>query len=533
MEIARAWRRRMMVSLGAAAVAALASISPATAESVLHVAMTTGDIPAWSGQPDQGYEGYRFVGWNLYDALVNWDLSHSDREASLRPGLATKWSVDSANPNRWLVTLRSGVKFHDGCVLTPEVVAWNYRRLIDAKAEGYDPVQAARMRTRLGNIVGVDVVDAQTVAISTKAPDSFMPYTLTYVLIISKCAAEKAGYDYTVLAKAPAGTGPYKFDRVIQHERLEMVRNAEYWDKSRIPRHDRLVLLPMPEATTRVAALLSGQVEFIEAPAPDMVARLRSSGMQIVTNAYPHNWIYQLNVVDTPFSDVRVRRAATYAINRDDVVALLSGTATAGYGFFPPSSPFYGQPIKYAFDPARATALLKEAGCYPCKIAIAMSTSGSGQMQPLEMNELVKSQLEAVGFQVTLKVMDFNALLEVSQKGRKAFPGFDAINISRAPQDPASGFLTTVMKDRFSPNGPNWGWFFNDKIDATAREALATFEEGQRDALVIRVHELVVQEAPMIFVAHDLNLRALSPRLEGFVQAQSWFQDLTPIVVKP
>ena len=82
-----------------AAALALAGLAaaPARAESVLRVAMTAGDIPDWTGQPDQGFEGYRFVGWSLYDALINWDLSRSDREAPLTPGLATKWTIDPAN----------------------------------------------------------------------------------------------------------------------------------------------------------------------------------------------------------------------------------------------------------------------------------------------------------------------------------------------------------------------------------------------------------------------------------------------------
>src|SRR5438552_16237861 len=87
----------------------------ASAESVLRVAMTAGDIPDWTGQPDQGFEGFRFVGWSLYDSFINWDLSRSDVEAPLRPGLATKWTIDPANNKRWIFELRKAVKFHDGC----------------------------------------------------------------------------------------------------------------------------------------------------------------------------------------------------------------------------------------------------------------------------------------------------------------------------------------------------------------------------------------------------------------------------------
>src|SRR6516165_3067231 len=97
----------------------------ASAESVLRIAMTAGDIPDWTGQPDQGFEGYRFVGWSLYDALINWDLTRSDREAPLTPGLATKWTIDPADNKRWLIELRKGVKFHDGCNWNADNAIWN------------------------------------------------------------------------------------------------------------------------------------------------------------------------------------------------------------------------------------------------------------------------------------------------------------------------------------------------------------------------------------------------------------------------
>ena len=112
---------------------------PARAESVLRVAMTAGDIPDWTGQPDQGFEGYRFVGWSLYDALINWDLSRSDREAGLTPGLATKWTIDPADNKRWIIELRKGVKFHDGCDLNADLVVWNIQRLDRRQDAGLPP----------------------------------------------------------------------------------------------------------------------------------------------------------------------------------------------------------------------------------------------------------------------------------------------------------------------------------------------------------------------------------------------------------
>ncbi|HVH79940.1 MAG TPA: hypothetical protein VM782_11150, partial [Stellaceae bacterium] len=90
-----------VAALVGAAVAGLAA--PASAENTLRVAMTAGDIPVTTGNPDQGFEGYRFVGYNLYDALLLWDLSKSDKPSDIKPGLATSYEIDPANHKRWIV----------------------------------------------------------------------------------------------------------------------------------------------------------------------------------------------------------------------------------------------------------------------------------------------------------------------------------------------------------------------------------------------------------------------------------------------
>ncbi len=135
--------------------------------------------------------------------------------------------------------------------------------------------------------------------------------------------------------------------------------------------------------------------------------------MQIITVPYPHNWDYLLRVDTGPFADIRVRQAANMAINRQDMVDMLQGVATAGYNTLIDSQPWYGSPPVYEYDPDGAKALLEEAGCMPCKVKFGISTSGSGQMQPLPMNELVKEQLDEVGFEVELVPMDWNALINV------------------------------------------------------------------------------------------------------------------------
>ena len=109
------------------------------------------------------------------------------------------------------------------------------------------------------NIASLEKIDDYTIAAHTTIEDSLLPYEITGYFQVSNCAVTKDNNDYAAFAKHPSGTGPYKFDRVVPHERLELVKNTEYWDKGRIPKHDRLVLLPMPEASTRAASCCPGR----------------------------------------------------------------------------------------------------------------------------------------------------------------------------------------------------------------------------------------------------------------------------------
>ncbi|MGI4764362.1 MAG: ABC transporter substrate-binding protein, partial [Janthinobacterium lividum] len=172
------------------------------------------------------------------------------------------------------------------------------------------------------------------------------------------------------------------------------------------------------------------------------------------------------------------------------------------------------------------------AGCSPCVIKVGISTSGSGQMQPLPMNELVKEQLEAVGFKAQLEPMDWNALIGVFLAGSKK-TDYNAINFSMAPIDAVQGILKKWMTSYAPPACCNWGNFSDPKIDKLGAEAVGEFDADKRNALLTAMNEQAVADASELYIVHDLNPRALSPKLSGFVQAQSWFQDLTPIVVSP
>lgn len=514
--------------------------SPAWAQGTLRIGMTVADIPLTTGQPDQGMEGYRFTGYTIYDALVNWDLSRADVAPTLVPGLALDWAADPADRRRWVFHLRPGVRFHDGSMLDAAAVIWNWDKIYNPAAPQYDARQSGQVRGRLPAIAGYRAIDAMTVEITTELVDAFFPFEASYLFYSSPARWEALGRSWDKFALAPSGTGPFKVERVVPRERIELSRNDAYWDPARIPKLDRLVMLPIPDAATRTAALLSRQIDWAEAPAPDMVGAIRANGFQLVTNLYPHIWPYEPSrLPGSPWNDIRVRKAVNLAIDRDGLTELLAGTMKPATGYVYAGHPWYGSPaFKIRHDPAEAKRLLAEAGygpARPLRLKVAISASGSGQMQPLPMNEFIQQNLAEIGVDLQFEVLEWETLRGRRRVGAQAEVnrGISAINNSYGSIDPATTFVRQFDSRMDAPAGFNWGKYRNPPVEALIREAQSTFDPAAQDRLLAQAHAGIVDDAAYVFVAHDLNPRAISPRVLGYVQAQSWFPQLTGIRMAP
>ena len=500
---------------------------------VLRIGMTASDIPYTAGQPDQGGEGYRFIGYQMYDALINWDLTQGERLPDLVPGLAEHWEVSPEDNTKWIFSLRRGVKFHDGAEFNADAVIWNMDRVRNKDAPQYDPKQAGMVDFRIPLLKSWRKIDDYTVEFTTIRPSSFVPYQVCYVLFSSPTQWEKMGRDWGKVAMNPAGTGPFKLTRLVPRERAELEPFPEYWDKRRLPKADKVVLLPMPEPTTRLAALRTGQVDWIEVPPPDAIPSLRQAGFQIILRSYPHNWTYSLNLTKPPWDNKLVRQAANYAIDRDGICkSLLNGTCAPAISEVYANHPWFGDPkVRYEYDPKRAKELLKQAGYNGKRIKTSalISTSGSGQMLPLPMNEYVQENLREVGIDLELIPIEWNALL---LRWRKGFQDpenatIGAMNVSYGFIDPFSAFTRFFHSGSQPPKSQNIMPYINPEVDRLIEAAELEFDLSKQNQLLARTHELIVEDAPWLFIVHDLNPRALSPKVRGYIQAQSWFQDLT------
>ncbi len=531
-------RRAALLASAALPLAAAAVTRPAAAQqpSTLRIAMTLADIPATDGAPDQGTEGIRFMGYTLYDPLVAWDLSSATEPAKLVPGLATKWYQDPTDQTKWIFELRQGVKFHDGSDFNADAVIFTLERALNDKSPAFDRLGRSVLIASLWPLVGYRKIDDYKVEMQTNGVNTLMPSLLNRVPIASPANFEKVGRDWQAYRKSPSGTGPWKMKAWTPRERAELERNPGYWNKDRIPKSERLVLLPIPDVSTRTAALLAGRVDWIEAPAPDSLDKLRAGGCKIETNAIPHMWPYTLNLLPgQPTADIRVRKAMNLAIDRDSMVKLLGGLAAPAVGCVPSDHPWFGTPsFKIKYDPAEAKKLMAEAGYGPqkrLKTKVAISTSGSGQMYPLIMNEFIQQQFAEIGIDMEFQVMDWNALLNTMRQGAKSPEGsqFGAINVSWNTMDPHNAFMRFADSQMVPPKGSNWGYINDPEFDKLCAEARTTADPAALDKVLAKINTRMVDEAVFVWVVHDVWPNAISGKVKGYVHPKSWYVDFSPV----
>jgi ABC-type transport system substrate-binding protein len=542
----------LMTAAPLAAALLAVTLTAASAQSVVRIGMTAADIPKTVGQPDQGFEGNRFTGNTMYEGLTTWDLSSADKASVVIPGLATEWGVDEADKTKWIFKLRPGVKFHDGSDFDAAAVVWNVEKVLKQDALHFDVSQVGVTATRMPNLRSARAIDKTTVELTTAAPDALLSINLTNLYMASPAhwkklydatsatdPKEKAKQAWDAFARNASGTGPWKMDKFVPRERLELVKNAGYWDKNRVPKVDRMVLLPMPEANARTAALLSGQVDWIENPAPDALPQIKQRGFVVYQNEQPHVWPWQFSRIEgSPWNDLRVRKAANLCVDRNAMKeGLLGGLMVSATGTFEPGHPWRGNPkFQIKYDPAEAKKLMTEAGfsaTKKLKVKTQTSASGSGQMLPLPMNEFVQQSLAECFFDVELDVIEWNTLFTNWRKGARdeSARGSHATNVTYAAMDPFFAMIRFLDSKMAPPTSNNWGFINDPEFDKLAAAVRVAFNPAERDKALAALHERSVDEAAFLWVAHDVGPRAMTPKIKNFVQPKSWFVDFSTMTV--
>lgn len=491
----------------------------------LIVAMTATNIPGLDTVQFQseGGEGGRFVGVQLWDGLTRFDLTQGEASPEVIPGLAESWEV-ADDGLTWTFHLQEGVTFHDGEPWNADAAIYNYDRQVNQDSPLYDQELNSVGGILLAGIVSASKVDDMTIQLVTEKPLADLPSMLALGAFGSPKAIEEAGDDF---AEHPVGTGPFKFESLERGRELVLVRNDDYYRGA--PKLDRLILRPVPEVTARMAALRSGEVQWIEVPSPDEVPALEAEGFDVLTNPYSHVWPWVLDTTVPPLDDVRVRQAMNYAIDRETMAdALLQGTGAPAFNYIPASDPGYSEDLDgFEYDPDRARELLAEAGYADgFSVSVSFPTSGSGNMVPIPMNEALQRDLAEVGIDVSLEPIEWGAMLGDFFNGD--IPGgADVMNIS------LGYVLPSLWSTWFhSESLLNVGGFNDPEVDALLDQISAEFDPAVQAELYQELNTKLVEGSPWLLVVDDLNPRVIAPSVHDFVMPRSWYVDLTQVWVE-
>lgn len=477
-----------------AVVVALAAVIAAPPAEV--VAAPEGQIVIAQGgdpstmDPHMHAENFTFaVVHNVFDHLVrrfvkNGQLTHE-------PGLATSWTT--VNPTTWEFKLRPGVKFHNGEEFNAEAVKFSIERVLN-------PDQKARWRWAFADIERVDVVDALTVRIVTKAPFPTLVTNLAFCMPIvpPKYVREKGD---THVATNPVGTGPFKFVRWRKDDAMVLEANESYWRGS--PKIKTLIFRPIPDESTRVAALMAGEIDIARGVPPSLVKQIADNPRTRVARVPSALNIHVIldTLKDGPLRDKRVRQAINYGVDKEGIIkSILEGNGGAVGGPLTPVMFGFAPEVRpYPYDPERAKKLLAEAG-YPQGISLTLNSPNGRYLKDKEVNEAIGGQLAKIG--VRTQVMTHEWGTYVSKWPEGLVPMY---MIGWAGTWDADGIMFPLLR-----TGQRFSRWSNPDFDAIIDKARRTLDQGERVKLYRQATQLAHDEAPWLFLFHGMDIYGVS-----------------------
>jgi peptide/nickel transport system substrate-binding protein len=449
------------------------------------------------------------VGRRVVETLVTFP----EEKTEVVPGLAESWTI-SKDGLQYTFKLRKGIAFHDGTPFNAAAVKFSIERQINPEHPANKLGKYPFANYFFGNVKAVEVLSEDRVAFLLKEPRASFLAILTAAAasVVSPTAVMKAGQDYP---SQPVGTGPFKFASWERGQRVVLEKNPTYWKGA--VKYDRVVFRPIVEDQARLTELLTGQLDLIVGVPADFVAQLETNPkVALLKQTGVHVWYLGINNQKKPFDDRRVRQALNYAVNKEAIVKdVLKGTGTPSRGPVMPNT-WGAEPAlrAYPYDPAKARKLLAEAG-YPNGFSTTLwvPESGSGMQAPVAMSTVIQSNLKAVGVNVTMQTMEWGAYLaKLRSKEQELF----ALSWMAGMEDPDMVMYPLLHSSQWTPNGPNRALYKNEQFDKLLSEARLTTDQARRAALYRQAQKILIEDAPWIFVDHEVQIAATSKRVQGF-----------------
>lgn len=474
------------------------------------------------GEPSSLDPHFHNVTPNNMQAIYVFDkLIQQDERQKLQPGLAVKW--EPIDETTWQFTLRKGVLFHDGTPFTAEDVKFTFERIPQV------PNSPSSFTGAISSIQRVEVVDPLTLKVYTAGPSPLLPRMLAGFTIISKKYGQNATTQDFNSGAACIGTGPYKLVEWRQGDRLIYERNDNYWGEKGA--WDKIVCRIITNDGTRVAALKSGDVDFINFVPPADVKHLqKTKGLSLVQSPSTRLIYIHLDtdrdqsptitdndgnpMATNPLKDLRVRQAISKAINRKAIVArIMEGLAVPASQTVPDGYEGTSTTLKAEkYDPQAAKALLTEAG-YPDGFRMIIAGPNNRYVNDGDIAQAIAQMLTKIGIKTEVNSMPKAVYFPKASALEFSFMLVGWATDTGEQSNCIGALLHTYDKEK-GYGGSNRGRYSNMELDRTIEEALVTVDPAMHNALIIKATELGMNDLGIIPLHFQVNVWGMKDKID-------------------
>jgi peptide/nickel transport system substrate-binding protein len=468
----------------------------------------------------------------IFDRLIN-----TDAQSRMVPGLAESWTPIA--PDLWEFRLRQGVRFHNGNPFTAEDVAFTFQRVPNV------PNSPSSFAAFVRPIRGVEIVDSHTLRISTHGPYPLLAQDLTNVYILDRETHQNATTEQFNNGQAAIGTGPFRMVSHRMGDRIEFERNDAYFGERAA--FQRVNYRMITNDSARTAALLAGDVEFIDQVPTADLARLRSDariamsetvGLRLIFLGFDHLRADASPFVtdnegrpipQNPLRDLRVRRALSLAIDREAIASrVMEGAATPSGQFFPPGvfSHVPDLPAPRA-DAEQARRLLAEAG-FPQGFRLTLHGPNDRYPNDARVVQAIGQMWTRLGVRTAVEAQPWTTF--VARAGRAEFSAF-LIGWGSNPEGshPLRNLIATPNRDR-GWGASNRGRYSNAEIDARLEAALGELDTARRERMLIEAQRMAFEDVAIVPLYIQTNVWAMRRHLrhDARVDESTRAQDIRP-----
>ena len=440
--------------------------------------------------------------FNIFEGLVK-----ADENGVMQPAVAESYTI-SEDATVYTFTLRENVYFHNGDVVTIDDVVYSLKRCAGFP-EAADP--SVSVESALSVISEINAVDDRTVELVLSTPNTELIYYLTGAIIPK---------DYEYQSTAPVGTGPFKFESYTPLDSFVMVRNDQYYGEK--PYLDKVTFKIFANIEAAFLELKAGKI--------DLMSQLGSDYANQLTDEYnicacPFNLVQALflNNEFEPFSDVRVRQALCYAIDRDAINEFISEGQghVIGSGMYPGISEYYADDLEtlYTYDTEKAKALLAEAG-YADGLSFTI-TIPSSYDQHVATGEIIVEQLKKVGITAKIELVEWASWLTDVYKGRDYEATIIGLDSNLAPSDILKRYRTTASNNFIN--------FLSEAYDAAYAAGVAAVSTADKKTYYYECQKILAENAASVFIEDPAQLTAVKKGLGGYTPYPIYVLDMSKI----